>query len=158
MSSNKNNSYKFIILALSIFLLIVLFKSYKDNKYSKELQDNLKQESILTQNQLSEIIDKYDSISMIYNNYDENFSILSTKTTNSKIAKTEIDYKNLSNLNKQIQTIKDSINLLQEKLTEIEKIKALVKPEAIKTKNIQNATLNSSPSSLRSSDIPSLKP
>ena len=144
MSSNKNNSYKFIILALSIFLLIVLFKSYKDNKYSKELQDNLKQESILTQNQLSEIIDKYDSISMIYNNYDENFSILSTKTTNSKIAKTEIDYKNLSNLNKQIQTIKDSINFLQQKLTEIEKIKALVKPEAIKTKNIQNATLNSS--------------
>jgi hypothetical protein len=71
MSSNKNNSYKFIILTLSIFLLIVIFKSYKDNKYSKELQDNLKQESVLTQNKLSEIIDKYNSISMIYNDYED---------------------------------------------------------------------------------------
>lgn len=44
MSSNKNNSYKLTILALSIFLLIVFFKSYKDTKSSKELQDNLKQE------------------------------------------------------------------------------------------------------------------
>ena len=60
MSSNRSNTHKFIILALSVFLLIVLFKSYKDNKSSKELQENLKQESLLTQNQLSEIIEKYD--------------------------------------------------------------------------------------------------
>ena len=144
MSSNKNNSYKLIILALSIFLLIVLFKSYKDNKYSKEQQDNLKQESLLTQNQLSEIIDKYDSISMIYNNYDESFSDLSIKGANSNIAKTKADYKNLSDLNKQIQTIKDSINVLQEKLKEIEKIRSLVKPEEIKVKIAQNVTPNSS--------------
>jgi hypothetical protein len=144
MSSNKNNSYKLIILALSIFLLIMLFKSYKDNKYSKELQDNLKQESVLTQNQLSEIIDKYDSISMIYNDYDENISNLSIKGASPKMAKIEIDHKNLSNLNKQIEAIKDSINLLQHKLLEIEKIKSLVKPEEVKRKIVQNAISNSS--------------
>lgn len=144
MSSNKNNSYKFIILALSIFLLIVLFKSYKDNKSSKELQQNLKQESLLTQNQLSEIIDKYDSISMIYDNYDEIYSNLNLKEDSTKIVKTQIDYKNLSDLNKQIQTIKDSINFLQERLKEIEKIKAIVKPEEKKSKIAQNNTINSS--------------
>lgn len=144
MSSNKNNSYKFVIITLSIFLLIVLFKSYKDNKYSKEQQDNLKQESLLTQNQLSEIIDKYDSISMIFNNYDESFSNLSIKGDDSKIIKTEVDYKNLSDLNRQIQTIKDSITLLQNKLKEIEKLKSFVKPEEDKVKVVQNVISNSS--------------
>ena len=70
MSTKKSNSHKYIILALSFFLLILLLKSYKDTKSSNELQENLKQESVLAQNQLSEIIKKYDSISVIYNNYD----------------------------------------------------------------------------------------
>ena len=96
MSSNKNNSYKLIILALSIFLLIMLFKSYKDNKYSKELQDNLKQESVLTQNQLSEIIEKYDSVTMLYNNYDESFAALNSKINAVKRSKAPINFKNLS--------------------------------------------------------------
>lgn len=144
MSSNRNNTYKLAILTLSIFLLIVLFKSYKDNKSSKELQDNLKQESLLTQNQLSEIIDKYDSITLVYNNYDETFSDFDVKGTNSKIVKTAVDQKNLSELNKQIQTIKDSINILQLRLKEIEKIKALVKPQEKATKIIQSNTYNSS--------------
>jgi hypothetical protein len=144
MSSNRSNTHKFIILALSVFLLIVLFKSYKDNKSSKELQENLKQESLLTQNQLSEIIDKYDSISMIYNNYEVNFSSLNGKNENHKNVKSAIDYKNLSELNKQIQTIKDSINFLQVRLQEIEKIKSLVKPEEKKSIITQNNVINSS--------------
>lgn len=144
MSSNKNNSYKFTILALSIFLLIVLFKSYKDNKSSKEQQENLKQESLLTQNQLSEIIDKYDSISMVHSNYENKFSNLNAKNDSPKIVKEEIDYKNLFELNKKIQVIKDSINILQGKLQEIEKIKSLVKPEEKKSKIVQNIILNSS--------------
>ena len=145
MSSNKNNSYKLTILALSIFLLIVFFKSYKDTKSSKELQDNLKQESLLTQNQLSEIIEKYDSVTMLYNNYEDFFSDLNTsnnKVTN--IVKTKIDYKNLNELNKQIETIKDSIRLLQEKLREIEKIKSLNKPEKIKSKVILKSAFSDS--------------
>ena len=144
MSSNRSNTHKFIILALSVFLLIVLFKSYKDNKSSKELQENLKQESLLTQNQLSEIIDKYDSISMVYNNYDVTFSGLNAKNERPKSVKTAIDYKNLSELNKQILTIKDSINLLQDRLQEIEKIKALVKPEEKKSVITRNNIINSS--------------
>ena len=138
MSSNKNNSYKFIILALSIFLLIVLFKSYKDNKSSKELQENLKQESLLTQNQLSEIIDKYDSVTMLYNSVDESFSNLNSKVKGDKNIKTELDFKNLSDLNKQIAAIKDSINILEEKLKQIEKIKSQIKPEEKKSKIVQN--------------------
>ncbi|CAM4439333.1 hypothetical protein [Flavobacterium terrigena] len=130
MSSNRNNSsYKLIILALSIFLLIVLFKSYKDNKSSNELQANLKQESLLTQNQLSEVIEKYDSVSMMYNNFDDSFSNVDAKTTEIKSAKAQENFKTLSDLNKQIETIKDSINLLKEKLQQIEKLKSLVKPE-----------------------------
>lgn len=137
MSSNKNNSYKLIILTLSVFLLIVFFKSYKDNKSSKELQANLKQESLLTQNQLSEIIEKYDSVAMLYNNYDQSFAILNDLDKNVKTSKADIKFKNLSDLNKQIETIQDSINLLQDKLKEIEKIKLLVKPEETLAKIVQ---------------------
>ncbi len=145
MSLNRSNSsYKLAILALSIFLLIVLFKSYKDNKSSNELQANLKQESLLTQNQLSEIIEKYDSISMMYNNFDDSFTNLDSNSKEVKIAKKEGDYKNLSDLNKQIEIIKDSINLLKEKLQQIEKIKSLVKPEEKKAKIEKNIVSNSS--------------
>lgn len=144
MSSNKNNSYKLTILALSIFLLIVFFKSYKDTKSSKELQDNLKQESLLTQNQLSEIIEKYDSVTMLYNNYDESFAALNSKINAVKRSKAPINFKNLSELNKQIETIKDSIRLLQEKLREIEKIKSLNKPEKIKSKVILKSAFSDS--------------
>jgi hypothetical protein len=144
MSSNRNNSYKLIILTLSVFLLIVFFKSYKDNKSSKQLQENLKQESLLTQNQLSEIIEKYDSVTMLYNNYDESFSVLNSKINDIKTSKAPINFKNLSQLNEQIETIKDSIGVLQDKLKEIEKIKSLVKPEAQKTKIVHNNVYSSS--------------
>lgn len=128
MSSNRNHTYKLAILALSIFLLIILFKSYKDTKSSEELQENLRQESLLTQNQLSEIIEKYDSISNIYNNYEDNFATINTKVNSDKNTKKDLDFKNLSDLNQQIENIKDSINILKERLQEIEKIKSLVKP------------------------------
>jgi hypothetical protein len=144
MSSNRNNSYKLIILTLSVFLLIVFFKSYKDNKSSKQLQENLKQESLLTQNQLSEIIEKYDSVTMLYNNYDESFSVLNSKINDIKTSKAPINFKNLSQLNEQIETIKDSIGVLQDKLKEIEKIKSLVKPEAQKTKIVHNNVYSNS--------------
>lgn len=144
MSSNKNNSYKLIILTLSVFLLIVFFKSYKDNKSSKELQANLKQESLLTQNQLSEIIEKYDSVAMLYDNYDESFANINSKVSNIKNSKSELKFKNLTDLNKQIESIKDSINLLQDKLKEIEKIKSLVKPEETKAKIVQKTSYNDS--------------
>lgn len=144
MSSNKNNSYKLIILTLSVFLLIVFFKSYKDNKSSKELQANLKQESLLTQNQLSEIIEKYDSVVMLYDNYDDSFANINSKVINVKNLKSELKFKNLTDLNKQIETIKDSINLLQDKLKEIEKIKSLVKPEETKAKIVQKSSFSDS--------------
>lgn len=144
MSSNRSNSYKFAILALSVFLLIVLFKSYKDNKSSKELQANLKQESLLTQNQLSEIIEKYDSVTMLYNNYDETFYGLNSEAMEDKKSKVDTNFKNLSELNQQIKTIKDSINLLQEKLQNIEKIKAFLKPKEVKTVVPQKTSFNNS--------------
>ena len=144
MSSNKNNSYKLTILALSIFLLIVFFKSYKDTKSSKELQDNLKQESLLTQNQLSEIIEKYDSVTMLYNNYDESFAAINSKINDVKNSKKTPNFKNLSQLNAQIEIIKDSINLLKDRLKEIEIIKSLVKPEERKTKIVQTQIFPSS--------------
>lgn len=144
MSLNRSNSHKFIILALSIFLLILLFKSYKDNKSSNELQANLKQESLLTQNQLSEIIEKYDSVSMLYNNFDDSFSHLSTKAAEVKNIKKEVDFKNLADLNNQIENIKDSINLLKEKLQQIEKIKKQVKPEEIQSIIVQKSSFGNS--------------
>jgi hypothetical protein len=144
MSSNRNSTYKLAILALSIFLLIIFFKSYKDNKSAEELQANLKQESLLTQSQLSEIIEKYDSVTTLYNNYDLAFANLNSKSNEARIYNKQIDFKNLFELNKQIKSIKDSINFLQEKLSEIEKIKALVKPDEIKAEIVQNAIFSSS--------------
>jgi hypothetical protein len=144
MSSNRNNSYKLIIVALSVFLLIVFFKSYKDNKSSKELQENLRQESLLTQNQLSEIIQKYDSVTLLYNNYEDSFASLNSKINDVKSSKVSMNFKNLSELNEQIETIKDSISFLQDKLKEIEKIKLLVKPEEKKTAIVQHTTYTSS--------------
>lgn len=144
MSSNKNNSYRLIILTLSIFLLIVFFKSYKDNKSSKELQASLQQESLLTQNQLSEVIEKYDSVTMLYNNYDESFKNLNATDFSVKNSKTELKYKNLTDFNNQIEIIKDSIDFLQDKLKELEKIKSLVKPEVAKAKIVHKST-NSNP-------------
>ena len=119
MSSKRNNNYKIAILLLSFFLLIVLFKSYKDNKSAKELQDTLKQETLITQNQLSEILSKYDSVSNLYNNFEESFQDLSLKVTDLKDPKKNIKFKNLSELNKEIDQIKDSIKLLKEKLKQI---------------------------------------
>ena len=99
-SKRNNNTYKVAILLLSIFLLLVLFKSYKDNKSAKELQDTLKQETLITQSQLSEILTKYDSVSSIYNNFDESFQDLSIKVSDLKDPKKNIKFKNLSELNK----------------------------------------------------------
>lgn len=144
MSSNKNNSYKFTILALSVFILIVLFKSYKDNKSSKELQDSLKKESLLTQNQLAEIIEKYDSISLVYDNNDDSFAVLNSQINEVTNAKKELNFKNLSELNQEIKTIKDSINLLQNRLKEIEKVKLLVNPDEKKSKIVQQKTSGNS--------------
>ena len=134
MSSKRNNNYKIAILLLSFFLLIVLFKSYKDNKSAKELQDTLKQETLITQNQLSEILSKYDSVSNLYNNFDENFQDL-------KDPKKNIKFKNLTELNKEIDQIKDSIKLLKEKLKQIEKLRTLIKPEIIAPKITENTIL-----------------
>ena len=102
MSSKRNNNYKIAILLLSFFLLIVLFKSYKDNKSAKELQDTLKQETLITQNQLSEILTKYDSVSNLYNNFEESFQDLSLKVTDLKDPKNNVKFKNLNlfNINK----------------------------------------------------------
>ena len=129
MSSKRNNNYKIAILLLSFFLLIVLFKSYKDNKSAKELQDTLKQETLITQNQLSEILSKYDSVSNLYTNFDESFQDLSLKVTDLKDPKKNVKFKNLAELNKEIDQIKDSIKLLKDKLKQIEKLRILIKPE-----------------------------
>lgn len=144
MSSNKSNSYKFAILALSISLLIVLFKSYKDNKSSKELQANLAQESLLTQNQLSEIIQKYDSVSMMYTNYESNFSKLGVKEKNVSAIKSQVNFKNLAELNNEIETIKDSINLLQDRLKQIQILKSSFKTVEKKSKIVQKNTYSNS--------------
>lgn len=144
MASNRNNSYRLIILALSIFLLIVLFKSYKDNKSAKELQVNLKQESLLTQNQLSEIIAKYDSVVLMYNNYDESYSGLESKLDGTnKFGNAKNKFKNLAELNEQIETIKDSIKLLQAKLEQIEKFRTF-KSEEKQIKVVQNKVISDS--------------
>lgn len=137
MSSNKNNSYKFTILALSVFILIVLFKSYKDNKSAKDLQDSLRRESLLTQNQLSEVIEKYDSISMVYDDNDQSFAALNSENNKVKNIKKELSFKNLSELNQEITTIKDSISALQNKLKEIEKLRLAINPVENNSKIVQ---------------------
>lgn len=140
-SKRNNNTYKVAILLLSIFLLLVLFKSYKDNKSAKELQDTLKQETLITQSQLSEILTKYDSVSSLYNNFDESFQDLSIKVSDLKDPKKNIKFKNLSELNKEIDQIKDSIKILKEKLKQIEKLRTLIKPEVKTPKITENSAL-----------------
>lgn len=124
MPSNKNNKYKLITLVLSIFLLIVLFKSYKDNKFSNELQNSLKQESVLAQNQLSEILTKYDSLNSIYSNADDVYSNLNEKSDDKGIKNLE----NITEINAQIQVIEDSIKILKERLKHYEEIKVKFTP------------------------------
>ncbi|SEP88232.1 hypothetical protein [Flavobacterium urocaniciphilum] len=125
MRSNKNNKYKFITLVLSVFLLIVLFKSYKDNKQANELQNSLKQESLLTQNQLSEILNKYDSLNSIYNSADESFSKLNIKSEDKIINK----FEDITQINLQILKIEDSIKLLKNKLKEYESLRVKFTPK-----------------------------
>ena len=140
MSSKRNNTYKVAILFLSIFLLMVLFKSYKDNKSAKELQETLKQETLITQSQLSEILTKYDSVSSLYANFDKSFTDLSLKVSDLKDPKKNIKFKNLAELNKEIEQIKDSINVLKAKLKQIEKLRTIIKP-ANKTQRITQNTI-----------------
>lgn len=126
MPSNKNNKYKFVTLVLSIFLLIVLFKSYKDNKMANELQNSLKQESDLTQNQLSEILNKYDSLNLIYNSSDETYSKLEKNNDDKSIKK----FQNITEINLQISSIEDSIKILKDKLKYFEKLKTKFTPKS----------------------------
>lgn len=134
MPSNKNNKYKLITLVLSIFLLIVLFKSYKDNKFSNEVQNSLKQESVLAQNQLSEILTKYDSLNSIYSNADDVYSNLNEKSDDKSIKNLE----NITEINAQILIIEDSIKILKERLKHYEKLKAKYTP----AKQISNLAEN----------------
>ena len=78
MPQKKNNSYRLVILILLLLLLfLLLFKNYKDNKRADELQSSLKQESYLTQTQLTEMLKKYDSVLVMYNSVDESLSQIS---------------------------------------------------------------------------------
>jgi hypothetical protein len=82
MPQKKNNSYRLVILILLLLLFLLLFKNYKDNKRADELQSSLKQESYLTQTQLTEMLKKYDSVLVMYNSVDESLSQISEQNTN----------------------------------------------------------------------------
>ena len=128
MPQKKNNSYRLVILILILLLFLLLFKNYKDNKRADELQSSLKQESYLTQTQLTEMLKKYDSVLIMYNSVDESLSQISEQT--SKKEASQIQYVNPINLKKvsfQIETIKDSISKLTERLRLLEKFKILAK-------------------------------
>ena len=58
-----------------------------------------------------------------------------------KDPKKNIKFKNLADLNKEIDQIKDSIKILKEKLKQIEKLKTLIKPEVKATKVTENTIL-----------------
>ena len=132
MPQKKNNSYRLVILILLLLLFLLLFKNYKDNKRADELQSSLKQESYLTQTQLTEMLKKYDSVLVMYNSVDESLSQISEQ--NSKKEASQIQYVNPTNLKQvsyQIETIKDSISKLTERLRVLEKFKITAKKTAV---------------------------
>ena len=53
MSQKKNYSYRLIIFFLSLLIVVLLYKGYKDNKTAHELQNSLQEENYITQTQLT---------------------------------------------------------------------------------------------------------
>lgn len=105
-----------------------MFKNYKDNKRADDLQSSLKQERYITESQLTEMLKKYDSLLIMYNTVDESLSQISEQ--NSKKEASQIQYINPTNLKQvtyQIESIKDSISKLTERLRLLEKFKVAAK-------------------------------
>lgn len=120
MSSKNTKSTRLIIILLSLMLVVLIFKNYKDNKSALELQNSLKQESFLTQSQLSEMLNKYDSVLSMYNNMDKS-ALVAINNENNQVK--YIDSNNLQNISTQIEKIKDSIGKLKERLVYLQKLK-----------------------------------
>lgn len=123
MSQKKNTSYRLVIFFLSLLVIILLFKGYKDNKNAREIQNSLKEESYITQNQLSEMLDKYDSLLNKFNLLKSNSKNITPKNTDTTI---HIDLSSYTSINDQIATIRDTIKKLKFKLAHLEKLNKVV--------------------------------
>lgn len=128
MTQNNNSLYKLISILLTILLVIVVFKNYRELNKTKEKENILKEESVIIQSQLSEMINQYDSLIDLYNsNYKK-----SNNTLDSTINPA-------ASINEQIKSIEDSILVLKTKLKYLEQIKS----ELIISKKVYKKNENS---------------
>lgn len=141
MTINKRNLLHTALILLATTTAILLYKSYKDNKKSKEIQSSLNEENKLTELQLTEMLKKYDSVVYTYKNLENSFNevaALNNKSNNSEAFKLNHP-KSMELVSNQIANIKDSIKSLSQKLKNLEKVKTKFASHTIKVKANTNA-------------------
>jgi hypothetical protein len=142
MSFNKRNILGTALILLSASVVILLYKNYKDNKKSYLIQDSLKQETELSQSQLSEMLKKYDSVMVQYNNLENSVNDVASLSKNPSTSN-NFELENPTSIRlvtNQIQKIQDSIKILSGRLKNLENLKANFNSN---TKKPQRNTANS---------------
>lgn len=145
MSQKKNYSYRLIIFFLSLLIVVLLYKSYKDNKTAHELQNSLQEENYITQTQLTEMIEKYDSALLKLNKVSIEEGTLTLNSINGGTSKETValSFKDVVSVNQQIAAIKDSIALLKKKLRNLEKLNPVATKEKVVVNNLEKISASS---------------
>lgn len=145
MSQKKNYSYRLIIFFLSLLIVVLLYKGYKDNKTAHELQNSLQEENYITQTQLTEMIEKYDSARLKLNKASIEEGTITLNSINGGTTKETValSFKDIVSVNEQIAAIKDSIASLKKKLRNLEKLNSVTTKQKVVVNNLEKISASS---------------
>ncbi|WP_291274002.1 hypothetical protein [Flavobacterium sp.] len=134
MSRKNDNSNRLIIFFLSLLIVVLFFKDYKDTISSNKIQNSLKEENYIAQSQLSEMIEKYDSVLIKLNS--NKYSAGANRNQNN------VDFNNLSgksfsSIDEQITAVKDSIFRLKNRLRRLQTESRLTQRERKNQESIE---------------------
>ncbi len=126
MVSKFRNIHKTIYVLLGIIILTLLYKTFLDNNKIKALKQAYIYENKKNTQELNKLVEKYDSISSLYNSLDDNIAFI---TENSNLDELQIDRNRLKQLLSSNKINLDSLKILK---NEIKILNKFIKKEISK--------------------------